>query len=42
MKISKRCNGFDVFYLNGNNKIRFSVKLGVGLCISSYKAIYLR
>ena len=33
---------FHVFYLNGNNKICFSVKLGVGLCISSYKTIYLR
>ena len=41
-KISTCCNRFYVFYLNGNNKIRFSVKLGVGLCISSYKTIYLR
>ena len=45
-KISTCCNRFHVFYLNGNNKIRFSVKLGVklgvGLCISSYKTIYLR
>ena len=31
-----------MFYINGNNKIRFSVKLGVGLCISSYKTIYFR
>ena len=33
---------FHVFYLNGNNTVYFSVKLGVGLCISSYKTIYLR
>ena len=31
-----------VFYLNGNNKIGSSVKPGIGLCISSYKNIYLR
>ena len=41
-KISTRCNRFNVFYLNGNSKICLSVKLGVGLCISSYKTIYLR
>ena len=41
-KISTRCNRFHRFYFNGNNKICFSVKLGVGLCISSYKTIYLR
>ena len=40
--ISTSCNRLHVFYLNGNNKLRFSVKLGVGLCISSYKTIYLR
>ena len=41
-KISTRCNRFHVFYLNGNYKMCFLVKLGVGLCISSYKTIYLR
>ena len=42
-KISTCCsNCFHVFYLNDNHKICFSVKLGVGLCISSYKTIYLR
>ena len=41
-KISTCCNHFQVFYLNGNNKVCFSIKLGVGLCISSYKTIYLR
>ena len=41
-KISTCCNRFHVFYLNGNIKICFSVKLGVGLSISSYKTIYLR
>ena len=41
-KISTRCNRLHVFYLNSNNKLRFSVKLGEGLCITSYKTIYLR
>ena len=41
-KIPTCCNRFHVFYLNGNRKICFSVKLGVGLCISSYKTIYLK
>ena len=41
-KISTRCNRLHVFYLNGNDKLRFSVKLGEGLCITSYKTIYLR
>ena len=31
-----------VFYLSGENKICSSAKLGVGLCISSYKTKYLR
>ena len=41
-KISTCCNRFHVYYLSENNKICFSVKLGVELCISSYKTIYLR
>ena len=32
----------NVFYLSGENKICSSAKLGVGLCISSYKTKYLR
>ena len=31
-----------VFYLSGENKICSTAKLGVGLCISSYKTKYLR
>ena len=31
-----------VFYLSGENKICSSAKLGVGLCISSFKTKYLR
>ena len=35
-------NRLHVFYLNGNTTLLFSVKLRVGLCITSYKTIYLR
>ena len=35
-KIATCCNRLHVFYLNGNDKLCFSVKLGVVLCITSY------
>ena len=33
---------FYMFYLSGDNKICSSAKLGVELCISSYKTKYLK
>ena len=33
---------YNMFHLSGKNKICSSAKLGVGLCISSYKTKYLR